>query len=163
LYASAAEINYTGYSRPTGTAIPPRSITDDQVQAALALKGLRTVRQIADEVGVSTGAVCNIHNGTFRTETNRELELAPGERYLEFPVRCGGCGGLLAVVPCRKCRTDSTMRKILNGPAEHCERCHRRGPTKHKGKQVRCGSCGKFLHRTDQPSQTDLPSERPVA
>lgn len=133
--------------------MPPRSITEDQVQQALALRGKRTVRQIADEVGISTGNVCNIHHGSFRTESNRDLELAPGERYLDHPVRCGGCGGLLEVVPCRKCRTDAHMRKTTNGSNETCDKCGRHGPTKHKGKQVRCGTCGNFLHRTDEPSE----------
>ena len=130
--------------------MPPRSITDDQVAQALALKGKMTVRRIADEVGISTGNVCNIHNGKFRTETNRDLELAPGEKYCEHPVRCSQCGSLNHVLPCRTCRTEAYMRKVRTGPDHTCKRCGRTAPVNIKGNQVRCGKCGNFVCRRDQ-------------
>jgi hypothetical protein len=144
--------------------MPPRTITDDQVAQALAMRGKATIRKIADQVGISAANVSNIHNDRFRGEQRSDLDLSPGERRLDYSIRCSGCGGRIDVVPCRCCRMEAKLKMTRPGPAEFCPRCNAEHPTKttrKNRKQVRCGNCGGFLRlRSRDEIAAEVEAER---
>jgi len=63
-------------------------------------------RQIAREAGVHPRTLAKIAAGCrVAASTERPIVFSDlGERFLPEPVRCGGCGGMIEIVPCRACR-----------------------------------------------------------
>lgn len=161
--AKAQVIDLPGTIWKPPRPMPPRTITDDQVAQALALQGKMPIRAIADCVGISPANVSNIHNDRFRSERSN-LDLAPGERRLDYAIRCSGCGGRIDIVPCRTCRTEAKLTMTVQGPEEYCRRCESQQPTKatkKNRKQLRCARCGNFLRlRTASEIEAEVAAER---
>ena len=61
--------------------------------------------QIAREAGVSGNLVSEVALGRRPISTLRSMEVDEGELFVPEPIRCGLCGALVSVVPCRACRT----------------------------------------------------------
>jgi len=72
--------------------------------------GILTYKEIAREAAVSHETVVRIASGKrLAISTNRPV-LARGETFLREPIRCGECGNLISVRPCRLCRHEESVR-----------------------------------------------------
>ena len=78
------------------------------IQRMLAVGRLRQ-KEIARETGISTDLVSEVACGKRPATTLRRRKVSEGELFLTEPIRCGGCGALVSVVPCRACRTRLAM------------------------------------------------------
>jgi len=68
---------------------------------------VRTLPQveIARLAGVSANTVSDVARGNRLPISTWAPYLQAGERFLQEPIRCSVCRGLISVVPCRACRT----------------------------------------------------------
>lgn len=91
-----------------------------RIQRMLAV-GWLSRNEIAREAGVSRNLVSEVARGKRKAQTLRQQSVAAGEVFLARPIRCGKCGALLSIVPCRACRTrlaamvDRWLGKNLGG------------------------------------------------
>jgi len=79
-----------------------------RVQRMLAVRWMST-SEIAREAGVNETCVRRIKAGQYHLCNNKSI-IESHERMLAFAERCGECGGLIYIAPCRLC---ATRRKIL--------------------------------------------------
>lgn len=78
--------------------VPQRAI-----QRRLALRG----------IAISRGVIGDVVHGRWRPPAIRgprpaDVELNPGEERIA-PTRCGGCGGLTVIAPCRLCASRAEL------------------------------------------------------
>jgi len=73
------------------------------IQRMLAA-GVLNHQAIAREAGVSTNTVSDVATGKRQAVTTTRVTLDEGEQFLAEPIRCGACGALISVTPCRACR-----------------------------------------------------------
>ena len=74
------------------------------IQRLLAIHRLRH-SEIACDVGVSANLVAEVAAGKRFATTLQTRRTRKGEVFLSKPIRCGGCGAVICVVPCRACYT----------------------------------------------------------
>ena len=72
------------------------------VQRMLAA-GVLKHSEIAREAGVSANTVSDVATGKRKAVTTKRLQTDEGEQFLPEPIRCGDCGALISVAPCRAC------------------------------------------------------------
>jgi len=80
------------------------AVTLRHIQRMLAV-GWLNHEQIAREAGVSGNTVTEVALGRRPISTLRYMEVDEGELFVPEPIRCGICGALVSVLPCRACRT----------------------------------------------------------
>jgi len=87
--------------------ITPRQIREVQRR----LKKGESVEGVTRDMHIGRWIVQEIRDGRRTVEGLLPMDLEIGEKWLPEAVRCGGCGGLIHVVPCRTCRTRETVAK----------------------------------------------------
>jgi hypothetical protein len=74
-----------------------------RIQRMLAA-GILSHVEIAREAGVSVNTVSDVVTGKRKAITTKRLNSSRGEQFLPEPMRCGQCGAMISVAPCRACR-----------------------------------------------------------
>jgi len=111
-----------GHSRPpcrTSRRVPNTkpgidASTIRMIQRMLAV-GILNHAAIAREAGVSPNTVSDVAAGRRKAVTTRRLNPGKDEQFLPQPIRCGECGSLISVAPCRACRArrEAAAKKIV--------------------------------------------------
>jgi transcriptional regulator with XRE-family HTH domain len=88
----------------------------------LLAAGTLSQREIARRTGVCRGTVLAIANGKRRDPTaEADVEPDAAEEICSRPVRCRGCGGRLAVLPCRLCKARAALAAVKRRPPKPVE------------------------------------------
>jgi hypothetical protein len=66
--------------------------------------GILSHVQIAREAGVSVNTVSDVVTGKRKAVTTKQLNPCRGEQFLPEPIRCGQCGAMVSIMPCRACQ-----------------------------------------------------------
>lgn len=74
-----------------------------RIQRMLAA-GILSHVEIAREAGVSPNTVSDVVTGNRKAVTTKRLNPSRGEQFLAEPIRCGQCGAMVSIMPCRACR-----------------------------------------------------------
>lgn len=101
---------------PCGESLPSATRRVANRQYGVDATTIRMIRRMLDVgilsrveigrlAGVSHSTVINVAHGERLPVSTWVPYLQPDERFLEEPIRCSVCGGLISVVPCRACRT----------------------------------------------------------
>jgi len=86
--------------------ITPRQIREVQRR----LKKGQSVEGVTRKMHIGRWIVQEIRDGRRTVEGLLPMDLEIGEKWLSRAMRCGGCGGLIHVIPCRTCRTREGRR-----------------------------------------------------
>lgn len=81
------------------------------IQRMLAV-GVLNHKAIAREAGVSPSVVNDVAAGRRNAVTTKRPYLSDGEQFLPDPIRCGECGSLISVAPCRACGTRHREKSV---------------------------------------------------
>ena len=82
-----------------------------RIQRMLAA-GILSHVEIAREAGVSVNTVSDVVTGKRKAITTKRLNPSCGEQFLPEPIRCGECGAMVSIVPCRACRARRQQNSV---------------------------------------------------
>jgi len=81
------------------------------IQRMLAA-GILSHVDIAREAGVSSNTVSDVASGKRKAVTLLPPKINAGERFLAEPIRCGDCGAMISVAPCRACLAELEKNSV---------------------------------------------------